>query len=66
MWLLHHAGLHNKTIHAKLWRFAWKDIPTTKEDRIEWLYRRWADMDAWVAEQKAREGASPSVRRKSE
>lgn len=48
-------GLHNKTIHAKLWRFAWKDMPATREGRIEWLYERWADMDAWVAQQKARE-----------
>jgi len=49
------SGLHNKTIHAKLWRFAWKDMPATREGRIEWLYERWADMDAWVAQQKARE-----------
>lgn len=52
---LANGGLHNKTIHAKLWRFAWKDMPATREGRIEWLYERWADMDAWVAQQKARE-----------
>jgi hypothetical protein len=30
-------------------------MPATREGRIEWLYERWADMDAWVAQQKARE-----------
>jgi 1-acyl-sn-glycerol-3-phosphate acyltransferase len=55
-WELANGGLHNKTIYAKVWCFPWKDVPKTKEERIEWLYERWAMMDKWVAEKKAQEG----------
>jgi len=54
--ILFWSGLHNKTIYAKVWCFPWKDVPKTKEERIEWLYERWAMMDKWVAEKKAQEG----------
>lgn len=36
-------------IKVKAWRFERSTLPTTQEAQIEWLFARWADLDAWVA-----------------
>ena len=40
----------------KAWRYARSEIPTDQRERIDWLFHRWLELDAWIAEEhKARE-----------
>lgn len=53
---LHHiwaGGLTGATISVRMTRHARATLPATREARIGWLYDRWAEMDAWIAERRA-------------
>jgi hypothetical protein len=39
-----------QTIEVKLWHTPWDAIPTGHDERIEWLFERWRELDAWVEE----------------
>jgi 1-acyl-sn-glycerol-3-phosphate acyltransferase len=39
-------------IDVRLWRVPRSDIPEGRSQRVEWLYRIWADIDAWVSEKR--------------
>lgn len=42
------GGLIGQPLRVRLRRFAAANIP--RERRAEWLFERWAEMDAWIAE----------------
>lgn len=46
------GSLINKTVHIKLWKIPFEEIPTTPEQQIEWLYEHWAKIDEWIELQK--------------
>lgn len=35
-------------VKMKLWRFARADIPVDSEQRLDWLYERWEQLDDWI------------------
>lgn len=39
----------NKTLHLRWWFHAAADLPTGRDERIAWLYERWAEIDSWIA-----------------
>jgi len=65
--LVAHAGLEQLDSLADLWRglplthrvrVGWwlepeEDLPAGHDERIRWLYDRWADMDRWIAANRA-------------
>jgi 1-acyl-sn-glycerol-3-phosphate acyltransferase len=48
--------LVGRTIRVRLRRFASEAIPASGRD--QWLFQRWAEMDAWIARSRAGEGRS--------
>lgn len=44
------GGLVGRTISVRFWRSAGADIPVDTQERIEWLYARWQELDDWVSE----------------
>ena len=38
----------DSTVRIKLWRVPAREIPGSDEDRLAWLYREWAKVDAFV------------------
>ena len=38
-----------KTIEVELWLVSAEEIPEGTDARIDWLFRWWAQLDAWVA-----------------
>ncbi|MEZ4266477.1 MAG: 1-acyl-sn-glycerol-3-phosphate acyltransferase [Myxococcota bacterium] len=49
------GGLVGKTLHVRLRRFSMAEIPVAR--RADWLYERWAELDAWIDGQRRRERA---------
>jgi 1-acyl-sn-glycerol-3-phosphate acyltransferase len=45
------GGLIGSTIRIRFTRFPIAEIPTAQEDRIDWLYDRWAEVDDWISAQ---------------
>ena len=45
---LWHALPMDKQIIMRWWRVPREDIPTGRDDQIEWLFDWWAQIDAWV------------------
>lgn len=43
------GALVGQTIHLKFWRVPRATIPTTREQRIDWLWQQWEALDRWVA-----------------
>jgi 1-acyl-sn-glycerol-3-phosphate acyltransferase len=43
-----HSLPMDKRIVMRWWRVPRAEIPTEREARIEWLFDRWAEIDAWV------------------
>ena len=43
----------DKTLHMRWWFCSADDVPAEREQRIDWLFDRWADIDEWVAEHRA-------------
>ncbi len=50
------GGLVNKRLQVRLRRFAADAIPRVGRD--EWLFERWAEMDAWIVRSDTNEGDS--------
>lgn len=51
------GGLVGTTVKLKFWRVPGADIPRTREELIPWLYERWLELDAWIAQCRAEAGA---------
>jgi len=43
------GGLVGSTVRVQFRRFAHGDIPAEPQERANWLYDRWAEVDAWIA-----------------
>ncbi|EGC37975.1 hypothetical protein DICPUDRAFT_53560 [Dictyostelium purpureum] len=43
--------LCNRVVKIKFEQIKYKDIPKTKQERIDWLLNKWVDIDKWVAKQ---------------
>jgi hypothetical protein len=39
----------DKTIEMRWWQVPRRDVPTRREEQIEWLYDWWQRIDDWVA-----------------
>lgn len=39
----------SKTLELRWWFVPAAEVPAGRESRIDWLYERWADIDAWIA-----------------
>lgn len=37
-----------RKVRAKIWRVPADEIPTDRQDRIDWLYDQWTKMDRWI------------------
>jgi 1-acyl-sn-glycerol-3-phosphate acyltransferase len=44
------GGLVGTTIRLKFWRFPAAEVPSGREEMIEWLYARWQELDDWIGE----------------
>jgi 1-acyl-sn-glycerol-3-phosphate acyltransferase len=42
------GDLVGSTIDIAIWRVPRADIPQSRAERVEWLFRLWAQVDAWV------------------
>lgn len=42
------GSLVGKTIQINLWRIPFKEIPTTDEARMQWLWQQWSNIDQWI------------------
>jgi len=42
------GSLINQKIHISFQRIRFKDIPTERDDQIDWLIHNWIQMDAWL------------------
>jgi 1-acyl-sn-glycerol-3-phosphate acyltransferase len=40
----------DKELIMRWWRIPHEDIPAGREERIEWLFDRWSEVDRWIAE----------------
>jgi 1-acyl-sn-glycerol-3-phosphate acyltransferase len=45
------GGLVGTTVRVRFWRHPAASVPASEEERIEWLYERWQELDDWVGEQ---------------
>ena len=41
----------HKTLHLRWWFHAADEVPRQRDERIAWLFARWAEIDAWIADQ---------------
>jgi 1-acyl-sn-glycerol-3-phosphate acyltransferase len=46
------GGLVGKTISVRFWRRPAAEIPADPQERIEWLYACWQELDDWVSEKR--------------
>jgi 1-acyl-sn-glycerol-3-phosphate acyltransferase len=42
------GALYKRTLRMKFWRVPADEIPTEREERIEWLHTEWRKVDAWI------------------
>lgn len=42
--------LVGKTVRLRFWRIPRAQVPADRQARIEWLWARWEDLDAWVTD----------------
>ncbi len=40
-------------VKMRWWQVATKDVPTSRQERVDWLYAWWAEIDAWIGAQRA-------------
>ena len=55
------GGLVGTTISVRFWRSPAAEIPATEQERIEWLYERWQELDDWIGEQRGVGVARPEA-----
>ena len=51
--------LIGQRVRGKLWRVEGSQIPIDADARRRWLFEQWLELDAWVAEQSARDSIAP-------
>jgi 1-acyl-sn-glycerol-3-phosphate acyltransferase len=44
------GDLVGRTVTVRFWRIPRKSIPSSRSDRVEWLFQLWATLDAWVVD----------------
>ncbi|HEX6146148.1 MAG TPA: lysophospholipid acyltransferase family protein [Acidimicrobiia bacterium] len=44
------GGLVGSRVELRFWRVARAEVPDTRSDRVEWLFRLWNEIDDWVGE----------------
>lgn len=42
------GGLVGTTIRVRIWRYPAADVPAAYDERVEWLYERWQQVDDWI------------------
>jgi 1-acyl-sn-glycerol-3-phosphate acyltransferase len=47
------GGLVGTTVRLKFWRFPAAEVPSDRDELIEWLYDRWQELDDWIGEMRA-------------
>lgn len=45
-----------QTVHLRMWLIGAGEIPSDRDDRIDWLFDRWRTLDDWVRARAADEG----------
>jgi 1-acyl-sn-glycerol-3-phosphate acyltransferase len=45
--------LIGRTVRVEFWRRPWAEVPADREGQIEWLYREWEALDAWLDRERA-------------
>jgi 1-acyl-sn-glycerol-3-phosphate acyltransferase len=53
---LWHGALVGQTIQVRFWRHDGRSVPSREQERIEWLYARWQELDGWVGGHLAQSG----------
>jgi 1-acyl-sn-glycerol-3-phosphate acyltransferase len=48
------GSIIGNTIHIKLWRVPFAQIPSTREGRIAWLHEHWIEVDRFITRTKAK------------
>ena len=56
------GGLVGNVISVRFWRVPAVEIPKLRDQRIDWLYAHWQELDDWVGSTRAASGASRSSR----
>jgi 1-acyl-sn-glycerol-3-phosphate acyltransferase len=41
-----------RAVTLRMWHVAAEDIPTERDEQIDWLFDRWSELDEWVDEQR--------------
>lgn len=57
-----HALPDHKTLELRWWFVSATDVPTGRQARIDWLFERWADIDAWIAQHRGPAEAASAER----
>lgn len=52
------GGLVGSKINVLMWRIRRGEIPTSRRERVEWLYRLWAEVDNWIVSKEPVTGES--------
>ncbi len=55
------GSIVGKTIRVKAWKVMAGDVPTTRDEQIEWLYGHWSEIDAWLVRGPERADTVPPV-----
>ena len=42
------GALIDRVIRVRFWRVPFDEIPKTREERLEWLFEEWGELDRWV------------------
>jgi hypothetical protein len=42
------GNLVNRTVRIRFWREAAATIPSTRDERLDWLQQHWERMDDWL------------------
>jgi len=53
------GGLIGTTISVRFWRSPAAELPASEQERIEWLYGRWQELDDWVGQKRGIGAAKP-------
>jgi 1-acyl-sn-glycerol-3-phosphate acyltransferase len=45
------GAISNSTIHVKMWAVPYDEIPTSNEERLNWIMDQWSAVDQYISEQ---------------
>lgn len=43
------GGLIGRTVRVRIWRVPAAEVPPSRDERTEWLFDQWEQLDAWVS-----------------